>query len=409
MSAPATNWEDILKASRFDLPQAKWDAMEARLRERIREERTTASILESRPTLADRFRNALEALEDLFAPPQVRWAGAGALGLVLVGIGLWLRPEAPAVAVADTSLRWVAGQTLQAVGRKEWDWTSGRSHITLRDGAMHLQSDSAGRIEIQVASGTASFQVDHRKPEESFRVGFGSCHIEVVGTAFTITVDSATASASVQEGRVRFLGEGRDQLLDAGQELSCTRPVGGAGSDDTAIPEAIAPAAPPSVAKRPVAVAVAAAPSAADIAFARIEQLCKAQGPSCTEARADFVRRFPNDSRSAELGWAWGESAKAAGDFRDALFAWDVASRSTKRIGLRATIATVELRLGPLPDASRASGDLDRILPKLDVGSTLWVRAWTLRREAARILGEASVLKRADSLLAVPRSASGGP
>lgn len=403
MSTPA-NWEDILKASRFDLPQAKWEAMEARLRERIREDRATASILDDRPSIADRVREAFDALADFFAPAQVRWVGAGALGLVLVGLGLWARPEVPKVAASDTSLRWVAGQTLQAVGRKEWDWTSGRSHIALSDGTMHLQSDSAGQIRIQVASGTASFQVDHRKPEESFRVGFGSCHIEVVGTAFTISVDSASASASVQEGRVRFVGEGRDQLLDAGQELSCARPVGGATTDDTAIPEAIAPA--PASARGPAA---APAPSAADLAFAKVERLCTAQGPSCTEARADFVRRFPGDSRSAELGWAWGESAKAAGDYRDALFAWDVAARSSKRIGLRATIATVELRLGQLPDASRASSDLDRILPKLDVGSTLWVRAWTLRREAARILGEASILKRADSLLAVPRAASGGP
>jgi len=403
MNAPS-RWEDILKESRFDLPQERWEAMEARLRQQIREDRAPAVAKAPEISLASRLRILLDDLSDWLSPAPVRWAGAGALALVALGLGLWVRPHGTVQAIASHELQWAPGQTLEAVGRMDWDWTSGRSRISLQDGAMALETDSDGQIRIQVARGTASFQVDHRAAGESFHVGFSACRIEVVGTAFTIRADSALSSASVEEGRVRFLGPGIDRFLDAGQELSCAAPHRGAHAAPESVP---APAAAPQTtpSKRPQAVA---GPSEADIAFEKIAALCHAEGTTCTEARADFVRRFPSDSRAAELGWAWGESAKAAGDLRDALFAWDVASRSDKRIGLRATLAAVELRLGSLPDAERAAKDLDRILPRLEPGSTLWLRAWTLRRQAAQVLGQSTVRRQADSILAQPRAASGG-
>ena len=362
----------------------------------------------SAPTLSDRLREALDTLSSWLAPTPVRWAGAGALGLLALGIGLWIRLPAPAATTASVDLHWAPGQTLESVGLQEWDWPSGRSHIGLRDGAMNLQKDSAGQVRIQVARGTASFHVQHRATNESFHVGFGACHIEVVGTSFTIRVDSAESSARVEEGRVRFLGPGRDRFLDAGQELSCS-PASGALHTESPIQEPAAPSvATTRTSSKPMNAPSAAAPSEADLAFDQTQRLCHNPGNACTEARADFVRRFSSDPRAAEIGWAWGESALASGDLRDALFAWDVAARSDKRIGIRATIAAVELRLGALPDAERAARDLDRILPELDAGSTLWVRGWTLRRDAARTLGQTAIQHRADSILAAPRAASGG-
>lgn len=401
MNAPS-RWEDILKESRFDLSQDRWEAMEARLRQQIREDRAPAISTTAHESLASRLRNLLDDLSDWLSPAPVRWAGAGALALVALGLGLWMRPQNAVQTVASEGLQWTPGQTLEAVGRMEWDWTSGRSRISLQDGAMELQGDSDGHIRIHVSRGTATFAVGHRSPDESFQVGFGACRIEVVGTAFTIRTDSAHSSASVEEGRVRFLGPGIDRHLDAGQELSCTAPRGGSVARTESLPVAKAPVPQP---RQPSAIA---GPSEADIAFGKVSIACRSEGTICTEARADFVRRHPSDARSTELGWAWGEAAKAAGDFRDALFAWDVASRSDKRIGLRATLAAVELRLGSLPDAERAAKDLDRILPRLEPGSTLWLRAWTLRRQAAQTLGQSAIQKQADSILAQPRAASGG-
>lgn len=401
-----SDWEDILKASRFDLSQAKWDAMESRLRERIRADRESVRLAPSRPSFADRFRDAFESFSSWLAPTPVRWGAAGALGLLALGIGVWIRTPSPVGALAVANLTWTPGQTLESVGLQKWNWTSGRTHIGLRDGSMSLQKDSAGQIRIQVARGTASFQVDHRTASESFQVGFGECHIEVVGTAFTIHVDSVASSARIDEGRVRFLGLGHDRYLDAGQELSC-KPASDAFASAPASPEKT-PEPAASVARPATALPRESTPSPADLSFDQISRLCHEPGSACTEARADFVRRFPSDPRAAEVGWAWGESAKASGDLRDALFAWDVAARSDKRIGIRATIAAVELRLGDLPDAERAARDLERILPKLDPGSTLWVRGWTLRRDAARILGQTAIQQRADSILAAPRAASGG-
>lgn len=408
MNAPA-NWEDILRSSRFDLPQERWDAMESRLRQRIREDRAATAAKAARPSLSDRLRETFDALSSWIAPAPVRWAGAGALGLLVLGSGiaLWNRSESPALTSSTQELRWNPGETLEAVGQQEWEWAAGRSQISLRDGEMHLERASDGEIRIHVERGTASFQVDHRSKSESFHVGFGACHIEVVGTRFTIAVDSATSTASVQDGRVRFLGPGRDRLLEAGQELSCTPPAA-AAPPSPARSTAPGPAARPASSKSADPKLVAT-PSAADLAFEKLQLLCRSSGATCTEARADFVRRFPSDDRAIELGWEWGQAARVAGDFRDALFAWDVAARSTRRIGVRATIAAAELRLSELPDARRASQDLDRILPALEAGSTMWVRAWTLRRDAARILGDAPVVRWADSLLAVPHTASGGP
>jgi len=403
MSA-AHDWESVLKNVQFDLPPQRWEALEAGLRQRIRDDRASLAVAESAPTLRERLQDALERLGDWFAPAPARWAAAGGLAILVLGTALWLRPGDPA-RTAAAGFQWQPGQTLQATGVREWDWPSGRSRISLRDGAVRLEGDSAGHVRIQVARGEATFHVQHRAAGETFQVGFGSCRIEVVGTTFTISADSLGSSARVVEGRVRFVGEGRDAFLDAGQELSCSRPTG------PAAPPA-ATAAPATVPVRPSAPEVARAPappSEADLAYLKLSRTCQNPSEACTEARADFVHRFGSDSRAPEIAWAWGQTSRAAGDVRDALFAWDVASRSRSPLGLRATLAACELRLGALPDADRAARDLDAVLGGLEPGSTLWVRAWSLRRDAARSLGQAAVAVRAESLLSVPRTVSGGP
>lgn len=402
MSA-AHDWESVLKNTQFDLPPQRWEALEARLRQSIRDDR--ASFATAGPTrpLGERFRDALERLGDWFAPAPARWAAAGGFAILVLGTALWLRPAAP-VRTAAAGFQWQPGQTLQATGVREWDWASGRSHISLRDGAVRLEGDSAGHVRIQVARGEATFHVQHREAGETFQVAFGSCRIEVVGTTFTISADSLESSARVVEGRVRFVGEGRDAFLDAGQELSCSRPVG-----PIAVPAATAAPATKSVHPPAPEAAAAPAPSEADLAYLKLSRTCQNPSSACTEARADFVHRHGSDPRAPEIAWAWGRTARADGDVRDALFAWDVASRSRTPLGIRATLAACELRLGAIPDADRAARDLDAVLGGLEPGSTIWVRAWSLRRDAARSLGQAAVVARAESLLSVPRTVSGGP
>jgi len=399
------DWEKVLQETRFDLPQERWDALETRLRQRIREDRQVAAA--PVPTLADRLRDALSELGSWFAPAPARWAlGAASLGVAVVASIAWLRPEAPRQ-VAEASFRWSPGQALVAQGERQWDWPEGRTHIVVRDGAVRLDGDSAGQVRIRVERGVATFQVDHRQAAESFHVGFGACRIEVVGTTFTISADSLESSAKVLEGRVRFVGLGRDAFLDAGQELSC-RPASARRDTAPIEPAAAAPTTPSR--KAPSVQAPAeAAPTAADLAFQALAEACRGEGAGCTDARADFVRRFGSDLRAPDVAWSWGQSARVDGDLRDALFAWDVASRAAGKAGHRATLAASELRMGPLPDAAHAAQALDRILPDLEPGSTLWTRAWTLRRDAARTLGQIAILQKAESLLAAPPPGNGGP
>lgn len=289
MSAPL-NWEKVLQDSRFDLPQERWDALEARLRQRIRTDRQAVAI--SAPTLGDRLRDLLSTVESWFAPAPARWAmGAASFGLAAFAAIAWLRPQEP-LQTASAAFEWSPGQTLVAHGQQQWDWQEGRTSIVVRDGAVRLEGDSSGQVRIQVERGTATFDVDHRNPTESFHVGFGACRIEVVGTRFTISADSLESSARVLEGRVRFVGAGRDAFLDAGQELSC-RPALGTTS---VVAADTTPIIPPRR-ETPVESAKPApsTPSPADLAFLALAGVCQEAGSRCTDARADFVRRFPSD------------------------------------------------------------------------------------------------------------------
>lgn len=396
------DWETVLKQSQFDLPQARWDALEARLRERIRQD--VAAPAPVAPSWTERFGEFVERAQEWLAPAPARWALAGSCALVLVAGALWLRPVATEQAVA-TGFHWEQGQVLTTADSMTWNWETGRSTITLRQGSMQLEHDSAGQVAIRLDEGAATFHVEHRRSAESFKVSFGACRIEVVGTAFTISRDPQAASARVLEGRVRFVGEGRDVFLDAGQELSCERPSGVAPV--SAAPESVGaptPSAAPLVAGKPDRL-----PSSADRAWSEMEALCATSTESCTEARADFVRRHGSDHRSPAIAWSWGQTAREAGQLRDALFAWDVAARAHDRLGFRAILAASELRLGEFSEASRAAKDLDALIPRLVEGSTLWTRAWTLRREAARQLGQSGIVTTADSQLSAPRAASGEP
>lgn len=393
------DWEKVLQDSRFDLPQERWDALEARLRQAIRQDLAAPAVEVAAPTWAESWTDLLDRLADWLAPAPARWALGGSFALALLAGALWLRPTSSAPVVAE-AFRWEPGQVLTTADSTTWDWSEGRSTITLRQGSMRLEKDSAGQVAIRVDHGSATFQVEHRSPSESFHVAFGACRIEVVGTAFTISRDSLGASAKVLEGRVRFVGEGRDAYLDAGQELSCTRPSGAVAAS----------VSPEPVAKPVVAAATVPAPSrpsAADLAWTDMEAACRGSVEGCTDARADFVRKHGNDPRAPAIAWAWGQTARDAGQPRDALFAWDVAARSHDRLGAKAVVAASELRLGDLSEAPRAAKDLDALIPRLEVGSTLWTRAWTLRREAARKLGQAAMVATADSLLAAPRAVSG--
>lgn len=398
-----TGWEKVLKESQFDLPQARWDALEARLRRRIREDVAVARAPAPAPSWTEGLSDLLERAREWFAPAPARWALAGSSALLVAAGILWLRPAAPAPVVAS-GFRWEQGQILTTTDSMTWNWETGRSTITLRQGSMRLEHDSAGQVAIRLDEGAATFHVEHRRPSESFQVAFGACRIEVVGTAFTITRDSLEASARILEGRVRFVGEGRDVFLDAGQELTCERPSGTASDSATgALPVAA------TVPTTPSSRSAEAPPSAADLAWKAMESLCATATEACTEARADFVRKHATDRRSPAIAWSWGQSAREAGQLRDALFAWDVAARAQERLGFRAILAASELRLGEFSDASRAARDLDALVPRLEAGSTLWTRAWTLRREAARQLGQAGLVATADSLLSAPRTVSGEP
>ncbi|MCB9496860.1 MAG: FecR domain-containing protein [Fibrobacteria bacterium] len=400
------NWETVLKESRFDLPRERWDALEARLRERIRQD---AALSAPSPSPWERVSEAWTWILGAFEPAPVRWGMAGGLAVALFATAILFHGPQTSSALAS-SFQWKAGDVLDAQGVRDIRWEDARVSMHLDQARLRLEEDRSGKIRLRLESGTAAFQVDHRTAEESFQVAFDACHIEVVGTAFTIRLDSLQSSATVTEGRVRFVGPDRQSFLDAGQSLSCYAQAGPLPPSplDTASTLPVTSPLPSSPSRSETSRPAPATSTPADLAFQALAKSCLHPGSACTEARADFVRRFPEDARSPEVAWLWGESAKADGDVRDALFAWDVASRSQGRVGTRALLAASEIRLVHLADAKRAARDLDRALASLDPGSTLWIRAWSLRRDAARRLGDLGTVARADSFLAQPARV-GGP
>jgi ferric-dicitrate binding protein FerR (iron transport regulator) len=386
------NWENVLREGSFDLPEAIWQRMENDMRGFLAAQAREAS--KPRPlTFAQRLKGWLVL-------PTVRW-GIGAAALSLIAISFVTRTVENSKA---TDFAWVPGQALETNGVAEWNWLEGRSRIQGTNSRLLLRQASNGAVEIDLERGQATFQVDHRKPEESFSVKVGDCNVHVVGTTFTVGIDSLKQWVSVEEGKIRFESRSGQRMVAKGQSSTCSEVVGSgahaASVDTTKIDTPARPLVPVAATSSPAAAKSARAPEV------RVPS-CTA-GDECIAELSEFVRSHGAHPAAGEIALRWARLASRKGDHRDALVAYGFASEHPSI----ATIAKLEMfqtRLRGLGQLSGMNDSLDRWIPQLQIGSGIWREAMALRKDVARRQGDGETVKRIDAnLQSAARAESGG-
>jgi transmembrane sensor len=185
---------------------------------------------------AARSRRALLAVQARLEPRRARPIGLalslGAAGIVAVAllVLVWSRglepvahpqsvvpaPVAPAsIAPAPSA---PPTQVASIVDGMRTLKVSDGSRVRLGDASTQLevQRVAADRVELALASGTASFEVVPNA-QRLFVVHAGSVHVEVVGTEFTVTRELVRVHVAVSAGRVRVRAPGAERELEAGE------------------------------------------------------------------------------------------------------------------------------------------------------------------------------------------------
>ena len=377
------DWERSLRETSYDLSEEKWQKLENDMRAwLVQEARRPAQA----PPLLDRAKSWLR-----------RWGlvVVGGAAIASVGFGLVM----PGVSrTAPATFAWRPGQVLDAKGRSQWDWREARTRMEGENARMVLSEVAGGKIAIRLERGSATFHVQHRQPEESFRVDVGDCQVHVVGTVFTVGIDSLDSWVQVEEGRIRMEGAGRSRFVDAGSTTKC-KDIGGSAASriDTASPPRRERTA--TVAASGVSIAKSPAP---------IEVPRCSGGPGCVEQLSAFVRNHPEHAASAEVALRWARISARTGDARDALVAFSIAAGSPTFAGV-ARMESLRLRMERLSQDRMVADSLDAWIPALPTGSALWQAAWRLRAEVARRQGDEALERRASRELSGTASAQGGP
>jgi len=108
---------------------------------------------------------------------------------------------------------------------------------------------------------------------------------------------------------------------------------------------------------------------------------CKAPSDRCLENLADFLRKHPTGEKAAKAAHLWAERAKARGDFRDALYALDLAAHADAgELSFQARLDACTLKAGELHQEALALKDLDGLLGSLPEGARK-IRASKLRAQ----------------------------
>lgn len=385
------DWEKTLREGSFDLPEATWQRMENDMRAFL-----AARSREAARPLAPSWR---ERLSTWLALPSLRW-GVGLASLALIGL-LVLGNRAGFLQPGD--LAWSAGESLEAAGLSRWNWKEGRCRIEGTDAKLVLRTASAGDIRIGLERGEATFRVEHRRPEESFTVDLGDCQVHVVGTVFTVGVDSLKQWVAVEEGKIRFANAVGQRLVGKGQSSVCgewgsERPQ----TEAVAVPEPVAEPAPVAVATPSKTVPV---PAKTDIAVPS----CLA-GDACIAELSDFVRNHPDHPAVGQVALRWARLASGKGDHRDALVAYATALEKDPSASSLTRLEWYRTKVIGLGQTAGVADSLDRWIGSLPAGGAVWRDAVGLRREVARRLGDESTVKRLEAQLqSPPRAETGGP
>jgi hypothetical protein len=382
------DWERTLRESRFDLPEATWQRMENDMRGFL-----AARSREAARQHAPSWRERLAAWLVL---PSLRW-GVGLSSLALIGLfafqnrGGILQPAA---------LAWVPGQTLESRGFARWNWADGRSTIEGRDAKLELRASAGGDIQIGLQRGQATFHVEQRGPDESFSVLLGDCQVHVVGTVFTVGIDSLKHWVSVEEGKIRFQDERGHRMVEQGQSSVCGEWGAAAG-----------PSAPDAVASPLPAEAALADPAkpAAPVATEIVVPACLA-GDACIATLSRFVNAHPEHPSVGQVALRWARLASAKGDHRDALVAYGVALEKEPAASSATRLEWYRTKVVGLGQTNNVADSLDRWIESLPKAGAVWREAVGLRREVARRTGDEAAVKRLDAQLQSPPSAAaGGP
>jgi len=386
------NWENVLREGSFDLPEASWQRMENDMRAFLAAQAREAA--KPKPvTLTQRLRG-------WFVLPSVRW-GIGAASCALIALAFVSRGSLTGHA---ERFAWVPGQALEAEGRGEWNWTEGRCRIQGLHSRLMLRQASASGIEIDLERGQATFQVEHRLPDESFSVKVGDCQVHVVGTTFTVGVDSLKQWVAVEEGKIRFESLRGQRFVSKGQSSTCSELGAGAtrvAADSSPLvaepadTKAVAAVATHSVSSKPVVQPELQVPS------------CTA-GDECIAELSTFVRSHGDHSAAGEIALRWARLAARKGDYRDALVAYGFASSRAGTSDI-ARLEIFQTKVRGLGQTIPVRDSLDRWIEALPVGSATWREALALRKEVARKTGDGETVQRIDSRLqSAPRAESGG-
>lgn len=364
------DWEETLKQETFDLPDATWQRMENDLRGWLVQQHRSEPV--TPPSVWSRWLAG-------FGFARIGWALAT---LALVGgLGWWgLQPRASGNPAA---FAWTVGQVLESTGVNHWNWVSERTKIQGRNARLVLDGDSEGAIKIRLERGEATFRVGHRLPQESFQVAVGACQVHVVGTVFSVGLDSLDSWVAVEEGRIRLQAGNSERLVDSGHSARCSelRSMGSVRHTDTT-PDPRTALAPTSLPGRVVNTGSKTV-SVAD----SIEVPSCVAGRECTEILSRFVRSNPSHPAVPEVAMRWGRLALAAHDSRDALVAFGEAARSPALAPL-ARLESIRVRVQELGQIEPSGPALDSLVASLKPGSETWREALRLRAQVCQKSGD---------------------
>jgi len=386
------DWERTLKETSFDLPEDRWLRLENDMRGWLAREARIAKVPRSP------WERFLEGIRGWHL------GLAGAAAACAIGLGAWVWSARPA---GEARLSWSTGQVLDTLGRADWNWTAESCRIEANDARLLLSEHTDSSVGIRIERGEATFHVRHRRPGASFAVEVGDCQVHVVGTVFTVGVDSLRPWVAVQEGRIRLENPRYQRLVDAGQKSTCSE---GGPVAATRESRATAPPGNPdatSAARPPVSSASAAQSNHPVASDSVVVPSCR-EGSDCVRILSQFVDRHPNHPAAAAIALRWARLAAREGDDRDALVAYGFAAASPALADL-CRLESLRLRAGSLGQEKAVADSLDGWIPRLAVGSATWHGAWTLREEVARRLGDAGSIAKARKALNEPVTAESGP
>lgn len=364
------DWEKTLHEGQFDLPAETWQRMENDMRGWLAREARHNAVPQpaaQRGWLARILRPS-------------RW-GAALAGLAIAGVAFHF------VQGRTERIDWEQGQARVLDHQKRLHWSQARAEVQGSLARLTLARMDDQVVEVRLDGGQATFHVQPRRAGESFLVDLAKdCQVQVVGTAFTVGVDSSNAWVSVQEGRVRLLTAGADRFVAGGERAVCSvppvSPNAAASATDTPAPEL----ASASVVSKATGVQ-------AGIAVRDTVQVpsCNEPGP-CIGVLSAFVQRHPDHSAVSEVSLRWGRLAARAGDPRDALVGYSHVHSSV--LAPIARIEAAELRVRELGQTKEMADSLDRWLGQLNPSNALWKRVASLRVEVHHRQGDESGARR---------------